>query len=105
MLPLIRCVLCAAVLVCSIVPPVSSNQGTQHAASQPVSAMTVQIVKMDGEVFVVRDQAGKELRLHVSPDTEIFGQIKAGDLVQVWVRKDGHVRTVMIERSAPQPAP
>ncbi len=50
---------------------------------------------------IVKEETGKERRLHVSGDTEVYGQIKPGDLIEAWVQPDGHVKTIMIVKSAP----
>ena len=42
-----------------------------------------ELLKIDGEFYVVKDMAGKEIRLHVDKTTVLDGAIKAGDNVQV----------------------
>ena len=36
---------------------------------------------------------------YVGKDTEIFGQVKAGDRIQLWVQPDGHAQTIIIVMS------
>ena len=41
-------------------------------------------------------------RFYVGKDTEIFGQAKAGDRIQVWVQPDGQAQTIIIVMSGTQ---
>ena len=41
------------------------------------------LLKIDGEFYVVKDMAGKEIRLHTDKTTVLDDAIKAGDKVQV----------------------
>ena len=41
------------------------------------------LLKIDGEFYVVKDMAGKEIRLHADKTTVLDGAIKAGDQVEV----------------------
>ena len=87
---------------CWLGPPVTFAADTSAApviGSSP--SIKVEILRIDGEFYIVKDESGKERRLHVGKDTEVFGQIKPGDLIEVWVQPDGHARTIMIVKSAP----
>ena len=41
------------------------------------------LLKIDGQFYVVKDMAGKQTRLHVDKTTVMEGAIKAGDKVEV----------------------
>ena len=41
------------------------------------------LLKIDGEFYVVKDMAGKQIRLHTDKTTVLDGAIKVGDKVEV----------------------
>ena len=41
------------------------------------------LLKIDGEFYVVKDMAGKETRLHADKTTVLDGAVKVGDKVEV----------------------
>ncbi len=87
---------------CWLGPPVTfaADTSTAPVTSSPQS-IKVELLRIDGEFYIVKDESGQERRLHVGKDTEVYGQIKPGDLIEVWVQPDGHARTIMIVKSAP----
>jgi hypothetical protein len=52
------------------------------------------LVKIDGEFYVVKDPTGKEVRLHVDKTSKLEGAPKAGDKVEAQVNPDGHATAV-----------
>ncbi len=54
-----------------------------------------QLLKIDGEVYVVKDARGKEVRLHVGKNTAIDARIKVGDKIDVQMGADGQAVTVL----------
>jgi hypothetical protein len=51
--------------------------------------------KIDGQVYVVEDYAGKEYRLYVSKDTKrLRGDKKPGDTIRAEITKGGHANTI-----------
>jgi hypothetical protein len=73
------------------------NQSLSTAAPPP--SFEADLLRVDGDRYVVKDIAGVERQVHVGKDTEIFGQVKAGDRIQLWVQPDGHAQTIIIVRS------
>lgn len=49
-----------------------------------------ELVAIDGEFYVLKGPNGEEVRLHVSKQTEIIGDIHIGDLVEAEVLPNGH---------------
>jgi len=74
----------------------------QPSAPTPSPSFEADLVRIDGDRYVVKDIAGAERQVHVGKDTEIFGRAKVGDRIQLWVRPDGHAQTIIIVRSEPQ---
>lgn len=85
-------------ILCSfwIVP--LSFSGPNQSLSTPPSPplLEADFIRIDGDRCVVKDIAGTERQIHVGKDTEIFGHVKAGDRIQLWVQPDGHTRAIII---------
>ena len=45
--------------------------------------VTGDLLKIEGEFYVVKEMSGKEIRLHVDKTTALDGAIKVGDKVEV----------------------
>lgn len=76
-----------------------SVSAVERAGSAP-QKITVELVKIDGEFFVVKPESGGERKVHVNKDTEQYGHFKPGDVVEMWVLPNGHAKTVLIVRAA-----
>ena len=48
------------------------------------------LLKIDGEFYVLHDMTGKEIRLHVDKNTKTDGGFKTGDKVEAQVTAKGH---------------
>ena len=68
----------------------------------PPPSFEADLLRIDGNSYVVKDIVGVERQVHVGKDTEIFGQAKAGDRIQLWVQPDGHAQTIIIVMSGTQ---
>ncbi len=71
-----------------------------ESAMQEAKHFVVDIISINGEEFVVKDENGKEANIHVGTETEKFGQLQPGDRVDAWIYPNGQARTLMILRSA-----
>jgi hypothetical protein len=52
------------------------------------------LLKIDGEFYVVTDMTGKEIRLHVDKTTTLDGAIKIGDKVEAQATEKNHAVSV-----------
>jgi translation elongation factor P/translation initiation factor 5A len=52
------------------------------------------VLKIDGEFYVVKDMTGNEVRLHVDKTTKLEGSVKAGDKVEAKVTEKGHALSI-----------
>jgi hypothetical protein len=52
------------------------------------------LVKIDGEFYVVKDSTGKEVRLHVDSTSKLEGAPKAGDKVEAQMNPTGHATSI-----------
>jgi hypothetical protein len=53
-----------------------------------------EILKIESEVFVVRDVAGNEVRLQIDKDTKMDAVPQIGDKIEAQVTPQGHARIV-----------
>ena len=76
------------------------SHSTADSAMQEAKHFVVDIVAINGEEYVVKDENGKEAHIHVGTETEKFGQLQPGDRVDAWIFPNGQAKTLMILRSA-----
>lgn len=69
-------------------PPGTTPPAT---ALNPAGAQTItgELLKIEGETYVIRDGFGKEVRLRVDQNSKIEGSPKAGDRVEAKVLEGG----------------
>ena len=56
------------------------------------------LLKIDGEYYVVKDMAGKEVRLHVDKTSQLDGIFKAGDKIEAQTTDKGHASSSKQEK-------
>ncbi len=76
------------------------SHSTADGAMQEAKHFVVDIISINGEEFVDKDENGKEANIHVGTETEKFGQLQPGDRVDAWIFPNGQAKTLMILRSA-----
>lgn len=54
------------------------------------------LLKIDGEFYVVKDMAGKEIRLHVDKTSQLDGIFKAGDKIEAQATDKGHASSIKL---------
>jgi uncharacterized protein YdeI (BOF family) len=69
-----------------------SVAGSEKAAA--ALAITGDVIRIEGENYVVKDSTGKEVKLHVSPKTKKDGDIKVGDKVEAQTDPSGHAISI-----------
>jgi uncharacterized protein YdeI (BOF family) len=52
------------------------------------------LLKIDGEFYVVKDTAGKEIRLHVDKTSQLNGTFKAGDKIEAQATEKNHAVSI-----------
>lgn len=52
------------------------------------------LLKIDGEFYVVKDMTGKEIRLHVDKTSKLDGAFKAGDKVEAQATEKDHALSI-----------
>jgi hypothetical protein len=72
--------------------PSTEKMGKSGAAA----AQTIkgEVLKIDGENYVVKDATGKEVKLHVNAQTKKEGDIKVGDKIEAQADGSGHATSI-----------
>jgi hypothetical protein len=73
---------------------------TVQGAAQNQSHVTVDVIAINGDEFLVQDQSGTQATIRVGSDTEKYGHFQPGDRIEAWVYPDGHAKTIVIVTSA-----
>jgi len=69
---------------------------SQATASTRSVTITGELLKIVGEFYIVRNEAGKLFRLHVDKFTKKNQVLKPGDIVEAQVTPKGHVRSITV---------
>ncbi len=72
----------------------TDEQPAPNSAS--TSVVTGVVLKIEGDFYVVKDSTGKEVRLHISKDTEFFGPSSPGDQIEAHVTAEGHAKSILV---------
>jgi len=66
------------------------------SAEKTAAKKTVEgeLLKIDGESYVIKDDNGKQVRLHVSTDTRKTGDIQIGDRVKAQTDASGRATSI-----------
>jgi hypothetical protein len=83
-------------MVGSLLSPAPPSEGAAPEARR----VLVDVISINGDEFVIKDESGAESTIHVSTDTEKYGRFQPGDRIEAWVYPDGHAKTIIIARSA-----
>jgi hypothetical protein len=63
--------------------------------------VTGDLLKIDGEFYVVKEASGKEVRLHVDKTSKLEGTFKAGDKIEAQASEKGHALSIKPSGAAP----
>jgi hypothetical protein len=94
----ILCVVGAALLVStgvSLGADPMSNQEASPTLKERITKDAIKgtLTKTEGEYYYIRDDDGKEVRVHVNASTKMDKVIR-GDLVKAYITDQGHVTTL-----------
>ena len=68
--------------------------GTEPGMMSGAQTVKGDLMKIDGEYYVVKDSTGKEVKLHVDSTSKIEGAPKAGDKVEAQMTPTGHATSI-----------
>jgi uncharacterized protein YdeI (BOF family) len=63
-------------------------------AEQSSQTVKGDLLKIDGEFYVVKDMSGKEIRLHVDKTSKLDGAFKSGDKVEAQASEKNHALSI-----------
>jgi hypothetical protein len=72
----------------------SLSYAADDMAAPLTQTVTGDLLKIDGEFYVVKEMAGKEVRLHVDKTTQLEGTIKVGDKVEAQATEKDHALSI-----------
>ena len=81
----------AAILSVGMVPLTYAAEQTAAPGSQAIKG---DLLRIDGEFYVVKDTSGKEVRLHVDGTSQLEGTFKAGDKIEAQASDKGHALSI-----------
>ena len=99
-IPKVVDVLSCGVLLCLGLFQAAHAADEKEGASRLEQAKVIKgdLVNIDYGDYIIKEKDGKEVRVHIDKKTQVMGQIKKGDRVEVKV--DDHDNTLLI-RSLP----
>jgi len=86
-------------------PIASSSSATDRPDIRPNTSPAIQgeLVKMEGELFTVKDPTGRQQQLRIDRDTKMVGVFRTGDYVQAWVSPDGRTESIIAFKKDKEP--
>jgi len=78
--------------------PMAPPGGMAAPGSQAIKG---DLLKIDGEFYVVKEASGKEVRLHVDKTSKLEGTFKAGDKIEAQASPQGHALSIRPAGAAP----
>jgi uncharacterized protein YdeI (BOF family) len=72
----------------------SYSSAADDKAAPSTQTVNGDLLKIEGEFYVVKDMAGKEVRLHVDKTTVLDGTIKVGDKVEAQATEKNHAASI-----------
>ena len=63
--------------------------------------VTGDLLKIDGEFYVVKEASGKEVRLHVDKSSKLEGTFQTGDKIEAEASAQGHALSIKPLSGAP----
>ena len=81
----------AAILSVGMAPLTSAAEEMAAPDSMIVKG---DLLRIDGEFYVVKDTSGKEVRLHVDGTSKLEGTFKAGDKIEAQASDKGHALSI-----------
>ena len=68
--------------------------GSMAAPGTQAAVVKGDLLKVDGDFYVVKDPAGKEIRLHVDKTSKLDGAFKAGDKIEAQATDKDHALSI-----------
>ncbi len=72
-----------------------SNPATSAPSMNGAAVLQGQLLKIDGDVYILKDASGKEVRVRVNKNSVLDRRITVGDTIDVQMAADGHAATLL----------
>ena len=72
----------------------SYSYGAGDMAAPSTQTVKGDLLQIVGDFYVVKDTAGKEVRLHVDKTSQLDGTFKAGDKIEAQATDKGHASSI-----------
>lgn len=87
----------AAILSVGMAPLIYAAEPMAAPGEMPApgsQAVKGDLLRIDGEFYVVKEASGKEVRLHVDGSSKLEGTFKAGDKIEAQASEKGHALSI-----------
>jgi hypothetical protein len=81
----------AAILTVGMAPLTNAAEPMAAPGSQTVKG---DLLRIEGEIYVVKDTSGKEVRLHVDGSSKLEGTFRSGDKIEAQTTDKGHALSI-----------
>jgi hypothetical protein len=81
----------AAIISVGMTPQTYAAEPTAAPGSEAIKG---DLLRIDGEFYVVKEASGKEVRLHVDGTSKLEGTFKAGDKIEALASDKGHALSI-----------
>ncbi len=75
-------------------PEAAPGGAMAPAGTAPAGMVKGELLRIEGDFYVVKDDTGKEVRLHVDKTSKVEGAPKAGDKVEAQMTAEGHAASL-----------
>lgn len=76
-------------------PVPGADQASPAPSANGTGILQGQLVKIEGDLYVIKDAGGKEVRVRVDKATVLDSRIKVGDKIDVQMAAGGHAATIL----------
>ncbi len=80
---------------------------TEKSEAQPILSPAIhgELIKMEGQIYTVKDKTGRTQQLRIDRETKMVGIFRTGDYVQAWVLPDGRTESIIAYKDMGQSLP
>jgi uncharacterized protein YdeI (BOF family) len=79
-----------------------TSPGMGSGTQTPGRSIEGEILRVQGDIYVVKDSTGAEVSLHVDDSTQKSGRLEEGDRIEAEVTADGHALSVKKAEESPR---
>jgi hypothetical protein len=84
---------------------ITALQALRYEGSSLSPAIHGELVKMEGQIYTVKDKTGRTQQLRIDRETKMGGVFRTGDYMQAWVLSDGRTESIIAYKDMGQSFP